>query len=38
MSLEIRTEVRFANILLGVLVSLLMVAVIGCGDTADEGI
>ena len=36
MSLEVETELRIANILLGVLVSLLMVAVMACGDTADE--
>ena len=36
MSLEVKTELRIANILLGVLVSLLMVAVMACGDTTDE--
>ncbi|MXX93608.1 MAG: hypothetical protein F4Y63_09225 [Chloroflexi bacterium] len=36
MSLEVKTELRIANILLGVLVSLLMVAVMACGGTADE--
>lgn len=37
MSLEVKTELHIANILLGVLVSLLIVGVMGCGDTADEG-
>ena len=36
MSLQVKTELHIANILFGVLVSLLMVAVIGCGDAADE--
>lgn len=36
MSLEVKTELHIANILLGVLVSLLIVGVMGCGDTADE--
>ena len=36
MSLEVKTELHIANILLGALVSLLIVGVMGCGDTADE--
>lgn len=36
MSLEVKTELHIANILLGVLVSLLMVAGVACGDDSDD--